>query len=102
MSSDALKIAKLQARQHTLDAGMQIISNPIVELAALCFLLDYTDKHTNFTQLGQTVIFAAGAGCIAVQQLSKSPQLVQSIIEGSKTVAGAIPGIVTSALALGA
>lgn len=102
MISDAVKIAKLRARQHDADMvaklAIKLVTNPIIELAALCVLLNYTDKHTNFSQLGQDVIFAAGSGAIIVQQLAQSPELVNALAEGGK----ALPGAIVTALALGA
>jgi hypothetical protein len=93
MASDALKIAKLQARQHQTDALLKVLTNPIVELVAVVLLCNEVEKSGSWIegQLKSAAIWPVGTGLIAIQQLSP---LVPSLVAGGTDILKALPAIV--------
>lgn len=99
MVSDAVKIAKLQARQHDTDLLLKLITTPIVEFAGLTLLIRQMEKTKSPNFLGinwfgmdldTTTVFNVGCGIIAIQALSP---LVPAIVAGGQDLIKTLPAI---------
>ena len=107
MSSDALKIAKMQNKQHAMDSMLKLVTTPVVEFAALVLLVREMEKanenaaplHTwlgvnwfgmHDSSVTPSAVFAIGTGIIAIQALSP---LVPTMVAGGTDIIKSLPAL---------
>lgn len=93
MTSEAYKIAKLNAQSKQIQAILEILRNPVVEILLGYLVIEYAQNKKIIGSVAGTVAEGGILSAVALQQLAPlTPAIVAGTEAGGKIVSGLISG----------